>query len=104
MIAPSLHKDGYVCSLHGMPFESGSMADDRPNRVRTVGEAACRAHGARVSMSSGAEGSTVSGADGGYRTGRRDPRAGSDWLISRSAWVGGEPDWTAVTGFGKRGD
>jgi len=81
MIAPSFHKDGYVCSLRWVPFESPSMADDRPNRVRTVDEAACRAHGARVSMSSGAEGSTASGADAGRRIGCRDPAAGFGWSI-----------------------
>src|SRR5213593_4933774 len=69
------------------------MADARPNRVRTVGDAACRAHGARVSMSSGAEGSTASAAGAGSPIGCRDPPAGSDWSISPSgAWVHGEPE------------
>jgi len=54
------------------------MGDDRPNRVRTVGDAACRAHGARVSMNSDAEGSTASAADVGRPTGCRDPPAGSE--------------------------
>ena len=104
MIAPSLHKDGYVCSLHWVPFESPSMAGDRPNRVRTVGEAACRAHGARVSMSSGAEGSTASGADAGRRIGCRDPAAGFGWSIFPSTWVHGEPEPLHRNHFRHRGD
>src|SRR5437667_224885 len=87
MIAPSFHKDGYVCSLRWVPFESPSMADDRPNRVRTVDEAACRAHGAPASMSSGAGGSTASGAAAGPPIRCRDLPAGSDWSIFPSTWV-----------------
>ena len=51
--------------MHWVPFEPPSMADDRPNLVHTVGEAACRAHGALVSTSSGVEGNIASGAGAG---------------------------------------
>ena len=60
------------------------MADDRPNRVATVSGSACRAHGARVSMSLGVEGGTASGADAGRPIGHRDRPAGSNWSVSRS--------------------
>src|SRR5712671_3625544 len=66
----------------------------RPNRVRTVGEAACRARGARVSMNSGVEGSTASAAGAGSPIGCRDPPAGSEWSVSPSTWSHEEPDRT----------